>query len=72
MIARLSLFFSYDKAKQIFYYSLLCIYTVSSESVPSSQQIQLKPETSLRPFVNTAPEVTTSTATLHNLAAGIS
>ena len=37
MIAILSLFFSYDKAKQIFYYSLLGIYTVCSESVPSSQ-----------------------------------
>ena len=37
MTARLSLVFSYDKDKQIFYYSLLCIYTICSKSVPSSQ-----------------------------------
>ena len=35
--ARLSLLFSYDKDKQIFYYSLLCVYTICSQSVPSSQ-----------------------------------
>ena len=37
MTARLSLVFSYDKDKQILYYSLLCIYTICSKSVPSSQ-----------------------------------
>ena len=37
MTARLSLFFSYDKDKQIFHYSLLCIYTICSKSVLSSQ-----------------------------------
>ena len=37
MTARLSLFFSYDKDKQISYYSLLCIYTIYSKSVLSLQ-----------------------------------
>ena len=39
MTARLSLFFSYDKDKQISCYSLLCIliYTIYSKSVLSLQ-----------------------------------
>ena len=38
MTARLSLFFSCDKDKQIFHYFLLCIYTICSKSVLSLQQ----------------------------------
>ena len=37
MTARLSLLFSYDKDKQIFYYSLLCIYTICSKTIISLQ-----------------------------------
>ena len=37
MTARLSLFFSCDKDKQIFHYFLLCIYTICSKSVLSLQ-----------------------------------
>ena len=37
MTPRLSLLFPYDKDKQIFYFSLLCIYTICSKSVLSSQ-----------------------------------
>ena len=37
MTARLSLLFSYDKDKQMFYYSLLCIYSICSTSVLSSK-----------------------------------
>ena len=37
MTARLSLLFSYDKDKQILYYSFLCIYTICSKSVLKSQ-----------------------------------
>ena len=33
MTARLSLLFSYDKDRQIFDYSLLCIYTICSKKV---------------------------------------
>ena len=45
MTARLSLFFSCDKDKQIFHYFLLCIYTVCSKSVLSLQHGCNVPET---------------------------
>ena len=37
MTSRLSLLFPYIKDKQMFYFSLLCIYTICSKSVLSSQ-----------------------------------
>ena len=42
MTSRLSLLFPYDKDKQTFYFSLLCIYTICSKSVPSSRGSQKK------------------------------
>ena len=68
--ARLSLLFSYDKDKQIFYYSLMCINTICSKSVLSSQH-GCHTKAQLSVYINPSPgQVFTKSLTVWGCSTG--